>query len=836
MKLHTRIITYSLLFVLLAMTFFSCNTDKTPAFGTASTDGTDTVTENADKEPFVPYTLKHTTINLSDRLPHNIPKEFNSLGVTNDRNFYMKDRVLYLYTALDDSGAAKPMLHTFSVTDGTVEEAEIAVPMVGETAPFYAYPLADGRLIQFYEDAVLTDGRFVTESGFRITEADGTVLAEASYAPDFQYSSKKDTVELLVDENDAGDVTVLLKDRDADHAVQILCYRYDRAAGALTKTGMLPVGDDIPFFSLDSACVTGEQTYMSIAYRSSVVIDLAAGEVRQKELLLPSDKLGMDKFVDEDGQIYLYDALRLYRYRENEKPIEMAEWEQCDFASTIKIDLGQFFVVDTNTFFYTNAEQQNGETRNYLYCVQTEQVPDTDTRTLIRFDAYSPEDWLISAVASFNRTNTSYRVYLNIIDTLFMTEEEVETHLQERLMSEDKPDMIQMNLRYVSLDSYYEKNAFCDLSPYFGDTLLGCVRESLSRNGALYAVPMNMTLQTFVCTPEQDADILTWEEFFACIDALGENERITTEETAQSLVFDNGIMDFFDRESKSASYDTELFRKMVRYTADMNRYVDENDGYLQLNNGVFGYTNPTLPQRIADGGMKYVNVYINHPAQLTGLGLLFGERGYTWCGYPSNEGGGAELHAAYRTCVLADSTAKDGCTALLTCLLSDDMQTLPTHTNLPVTESALRKLLAGYRYSYYDVETYNAIGDPNASLIRTGIMLGMGGDVGYISLTPDFSTETRLDPEQCMETYPVRNTVTGETVTETRVKYAEVELTDAEIGKFMDFLNHCHMKAGTDPTVLQIVNEELSVWESGVKTLEDVTQIIQSRVSIYLNE
>ena len=82
MKLHTRIITYSLLFVLLAMTFFSCSTDKTSASGTASTDGTDTVTENADKEPFVPYTLKHTTIDLSDQLPRNIPKEFNSLGVT----------------------------------------------------------------------------------------------------------------------------------------------------------------------------------------------------------------------------------------------------------------------------------------------------------------------------------------------------------------------------------------------------------------------------------------------------------------------------------------------------------------------------------------------------------------------------------------------------------------------------------------------------------------------------------------------------------------------------------------------------------------------------------
>ena len=63
-----------------------------------------------------------------------------------------------------------------------------------------------------------------------------------------------------------------------------------------------------------------------------------------------------------------------------------------------------------------------------------------------------------------------------------------------------------------------------------------------------------------------------------------------------------------------------------------------------------------------------------------------------------------------------------------------------------------------------------------------------------------------------------------------------VKLEDADINAFMHFLDNCHMSAGSDETVEAIVTEELSYWENGVKPLEEVTKIIQSRVGIYLAE
>ena len=63
-----------------------------------------------------------------------------------------------------------------------------------------------------------------------------------------------------------------------------------------------------------------------------------------------------------------------------------------------------------------------------------------------------------------------------------------------------------------------------------------------------------------------------------------------------------------------------------------------------------------------------------------------------------------------------------------------------------------------------------------------------------------------------------------------------VELPQKDIDAFLYFLDNCHMSAGSDDTVEAIVTEELSYWQNGVKSLEEVTKIMQSRVSIYLAE
>ena len=61
-------------------------------------------------------------------------------------------------------------------------------------------------------------------------------------------------------------------------------------------------------------------------------------------------------------------------------------------------------------------------------------------------------------------------------------------------------------------------------------------------------------------------------------------------------------------------------------------------------------------------------------------------------------------------------------------------------------------------------------------------------------------------------------------------------ITDEDKAKLMQFFEQCNMQMMPDDVILSIVNEELSYWYGGAKTLEETTKIIQSRVWIYLNE
>jgi hypothetical protein len=66
--------------------------------------------------------------------------------------------------------------------------------------------------------------------------------------------------------------------------------------------------------------------------------------------------------------------------------------------------------------------------------------------------------------------------------------------------------------------------------------------------------------------------------------------------------------------------------------------------------------------------------------------------------------------------------------------------------------------------------------------------------------------------------------------------YHEIVFTEEDKAALLAFLDTCRMQANTDTVITSIVNEELSAWREGVRSLEDAAKIIDSRVWIYLNE
>ena len=207
-----------------------------------------------------------------------------------------------------------------------------------------------------------------------------------------------------------------------------------------------------------------------------------------------------------------------------------------------------------------------------------------------------------------------------------------------------------------------------------------------------------------------------------------------------------------------------------------------------------------LRENLITGKLQLLPVSFNNIGLYPALKRLYGdgEVPFVLCGYPSSEGCGAKINTNCLVTVMADSTVHGGCKAFLDFLLSDRVQTSDNmiNTNLPVTLSGLSGAIDRYRYFYYVRNAGDRI-EPVAI-----------SDVPLEEYTTDFAA-----------TYNI-----------------EVVITDEDKAAMMDFFENCHMRADSDPVITAIVEEELSFWNGGARTLEETAKIIQSRVLIYLNE
>ena len=533
-----------------------------------------------------------------------------------------------------------------------------------------------------------------------------------------------------------------------------------------------------------------------------------------------------------DREVYLYDYEGLYLYQ-NDLPTKVLDWNEAN----IRIWDYRMWPVDENTFYFLKSKMVGGKPMHSLKCVSTERVPWEDPRAVIRLTSFDIQtDWLTNAIFHFNQSNENYRIdlhYVNIVDRSF---EDINADLAEIMLYGEHPDLLLFTpSAFMPLDIYYEKGIFVDLMPYFGDDLLTCAAEGMTWNGALYTLPTTMELQTFVCADTVTDSYLTWEKFHSVMDGITVPDSIlTTEPRVINYIYNNGIMDFCDVGRAESYYDTDVFRDMLTYHQKLEDMIYEDVGTItRAVDQSYGYTRASLPAYLKEGNIKFLNVPIAKLNDILAPRLIYGDTDFTWCGYPSRDGGGAYLNYSRNMfSVFADSDVTNGCIEFLTYLLSEEQQCQPTLPYLPVTESGLRTLISNNRWWYYEESVYEKYSDPNASLVEAPFY-GALSALKYIPLRADGSSADRIEdygkPSDDID-------YEEEWMRPTEVVYIPVELTDDYADAFIDFLNNCHMKANVDNTLKSIITEEISFWEGSARTLEETTGIIDSRVWIYLNE
>jgi len=681
-------------------------------------------------------------------------------------------------------------------TDGALTE-EIEVPYETECAELFRV-LSDGRIL-LLETTGLMDFSKVT---LRMLASDGEVLGQS---PQFSFSS---SVFSFINQNYHG---MHVTER-GDGSVRILVnaidrvYYFDETLSLLTEVvlpaecrGIFPVSDGVYM--------------MGDGYPAYCRVDLNSGTAEQADApVLPEMTYFSTLMCGGDGKMYCSykDAVYLCGKTADggDTMHQLLNWYQgsCDGQ-------GIYWIVNESCMFYVPQSGMTGRTS--IYRLRLGSNPDLQNRrvlTLVSLSGYDVEEWYLDVISQFNENSDEYYIlYVDLTDILngdFSID-----RFDSYLLDGNKPDMVLFDHGYRP---YAKKNLLLDLSADYGDRLLNAARNAYTEgSGAMYVLPLNMMINTYACSSSLLDGPLTWDDMYALGEALKASDpdvymALTTVDFEINDVY-NLIRQYVDYETMTSSFHSDEFHRQVRFKEEMMQYVIEDYGSFQNSDWVTGgrygiVGNTEIASALADGRvmLSYFPFY-----SLTGyasLKLFFGDVPFSLCGYPSVDDSKytVEVRSLGELSVFADSANLGGCKAFLDYILSDDMQTsqLLAEHMLPVTRSAMERLIDENRYYYYSTKFDTVAGmDPNAvTLVMEPLMV-----------------EQFLDESKAS-------------------KYTVIEITDEDKARIMSFFDNCISYAHPDETIVAILNEELSVYRSGVRTLEETTKIIDSRVWIYLNE
>ncbi len=466
---------------------------------------------------------------------------------------------------------------------------------------------------------------------------------------------------------------------------------------------------------------------------------------------------------------------------------------------------GHLWIMNDTSVYYLPYPTVSGEpTMVRLDIRDNDFLEDRQVLTLANLCS-GQNPWLAEMIEQFNAQSTDYFVHLQQYGW------DGDDKLKEDILSGNIPDLV-ISQFWGDLTTYFDKGVFLDLSQEYGSRLLSGVTQSFLHKGALYNMPLSFRLDTFVSLSETQNEPLTWERLYEIEETLQDGEVLHNSYSATYMIGDDIASSFYDADAKTASFDSDAYRRRVEF---MQRFSSENMNTeygevrcSDITGNQYVLSAPYILDGLDSGAVKLMGMVVRKIEAFSALKLMFGEREYTICGYPSDEGIGAYVIGTHFLSIAADTDCMAGCAAFTEYLLSDNAQCHDTilAESLPVTRTAMSRAIDAHRYFYYGDTVFQA--EPSR---------GMGGHSSVnLNLAADAHTAE----------YDARRAEAAAFV---------IEITDADKAEIMYFFENFRTE-NTDATVAEIVKEELSAWESGAKSLDDVSKLIQSRVWIYLNE
>ncbi len=482
---------------------------------------------------------------------------------------------------------------------------------------------------------------------------------------------------------------------------------------------------------------------------------------------------------------------------------ELFHWRD---SNIIGSEIQKVKEVDEDTIVIVTSNYNTNE-NNLVYLEKTKRS-ELPEQTIIEMAVLYVDPNIESKVISFNREHPDYHItikeYMDLANINYEDYEEVEKTIEAATLayvtdvtSDQGPDIFQLDGASLPIATMIESGAIVDLLPYMEqngykeEDFLTEVLDIMKQDGKLYIMPTNFYLYTNYAKADIVGEDLGWtiEQALEIATSLPEGMEFMNYATNMGIVstfLQYGYESFVDVEQAEANFDSEEFRGILELAKEFPTEID----YSSLDYSSMGSS-------FQEGKVLLQTAFITDLQDLSYQNAQFGDIDVTAIGMPGLSGSGAIIQ--FNSGQLAVSEASSDKDIAVEFLFSTlDHSNVMYSYGIPVLQEQ-------YDQAVTEATEIQYLRDENGEFL-----LDENGEK-----VPELNHSTMINGEEVFLVPP----------------------TEEDIAHFEEILAGASILSTDKSTVIfEIIAEEVAPYFEGNKSLDEVVNIIQNRVNLYLQE
>ncbi len=499
---------------------------------------------------------------------------------------------------------------------------------------------------------------------------------------------------------------------------------------------------------------------------------------------------------DEEYDFYYVNGMYLYGYKlDTQEQTRVFNWLDLDVnGSNIQ---GLHFFPDGHMVGVINQwkDEQTYTEVITVKQVPAEALPQKETLTLAVLYA----DDVLDKVVDFNRHNDSFRI--EIRDYSEYNDYENEDYeagynkLMTEIMSGEMPDILAVGqLPYSQLAA---KGLLEDLYPYIDadpdmnrEDFFPNLLQALEVDGGLYQITPSFNVQTLVGASSVVGTKPGWTyaDLQAALSKMPAGcspmDMYTTRGDMLRTLLAADLDHYVDWGKGVCNFESQDFIELLEFTAQFPASIPENMDW------------ESTESRIAQGRQMLTAAYLYNVEALMWNDASFGAQGCTYIGYPTNNGVGSFMVLDSGFAISASCKNKDAAWQFLRSFVTEEGQ--ENVWGIPARLDAYQKQLDKAMEIEYE---------------------------------KDSEGNYRLDAKG--ERIPVSR---GGFVTEDGREVYIYSMTQEQADKLWEAVTSCNKLFTYDEEIFDLVAQQAEAYYVGDKSAEEVSRLIQSKMTIYVNE